>query len=170
MLPETTTDGQRDYLVILSGPEPQRTILEKKLMKVFDGKKDAVLLVRGLLTDNQIGSKSSNVMLVNFLSGCDLRKEVMSSKVIICRPGYSTIMDLVALGNKLAIFIPTPGQTEQEYLAKYHQSSGSFCSIIQNELTYSKLKEVQFSNVGRSSKVNDFKVVECRIKERLILT
>ena len=58
-----------------------------------------------------------NLTIKSHLNAIDLNKVILESNLIICRPGYSTIMDLSKL-NKKAFFIPTPGQTEQEYLAK----------------------------------------------------
>ena len=52
----------------------------------------------------------------NFMNSCELEKTIQCSDVIVSRSGYTTIMDLAALGKK-AFFIPTPGQAEQEYLA-----------------------------------------------------
>lgn len=161
---------QRDYLVVLSGPEPQRTILEKKILEIFGEKKETVLVVRGLLINEEVKSISNNIELINYLSSYDLSREMRNSKIIISRPGYSTIMDLIALGGRLAIFIPTPGQTEQEYLAQLHQASGCFCSISQKELTYKKLTRVKFEGTKPSQKVNNFQMIENRIKVQLKLT
>ena len=46
------------------------------------------------------------------------QKEILSSKLVISRAGYSSLMDYQTL-NTNAIIIPTPGQTEQEYLAEH---------------------------------------------------
>ena len=57
---------------------------------------------------------------------------ILNSIVVISRPGYSSIMDLTTLG-KRAIFIPTPGQTEQEYLARYLKDKKIYFSMEQDE-------------------------------------
>jgi UDP-N-acetylglucosamine:LPS N-acetylglucosamine transferase len=59
------------------------------------------------------------------------------AKLVITRPGYSTLMELVALGKK-ALFVPTPGQTEQVYLAKYHRKQGNFHSVDQDSLNLTR--------------------------------
>ncbi|MEE2931119.1 MAG: glycosyltransferase, partial [Bacteroidota bacterium] len=111
------TKKKYDFLAIVSGPEPQRTILEKGLIKTLKDRKEKSLIVLGkpeLKNKEQIG----NLTTKSHLTAIELNTAMLQSKLVICRPGYSTIMDLARLGKK-AIFIPTPGQTEQEYLANY---------------------------------------------------
>lgn len=106
-----------DLLIILSGPEPQRSILEKKLsiqLKDYDKK---VLLVRGVIKKDPDPVINDNVTVVNYMLSEQLENVFNESEVILSRSGYSTIMDLTKLEKK-AFFIPTPGQFEQEYLAK----------------------------------------------------
>ena len=106
-----------DFLAIVSGPEPQRTVLEKGLIKALKDRKEESLIVLGkpeLKNEEKIG----NLTIKSHLKASDLNTAILQSHLVICRPGYSTIMDLAKLGKK-AIFIPTPGQTEQEYLANY---------------------------------------------------
>ena len=103
-------------LVVLSGPEPQRTYLEKKLIEQLSSIKAEVLLVQGK-TATFLQTTQNNITVVSYLSANDMYCALQKATVIICRSGYSTIMDLAVLGKK-AILIPTQGQTEQEYLAK----------------------------------------------------
>ncbi|HXP52767.1 MAG TPA: glycosyltransferase, partial [Bacteroidia bacterium] len=118
----STASGSRDMkydlLILLSGPEPQRKILEKKVLKQL-GQLSYIkaLIVQGLPGNTEISSPYSNVDVVPHLNNISLMEKIMCSKSIVCRPGYSTIMDLATIGGKRALFIPTPGQTEQEYLA-----------------------------------------------------
>lgn len=118
-----------DLLVILSGPEPQRTLFEKKIigqLTTFSLKrKEAVgkvLIVQGITEKKERRNVSESVEIVSHLTSEELQKEILSSEIILCRPGYSSVMDLAVLCKK-AIFIPTPGQTEQEYLAKCFSDS-----------------------------------------------
>ena len=111
---------QYDFLAIVSGPEPQRTILEKGLINALKDRTEKSLIVLGkpeLNTSDQIGSLS----LKSHLNAKELNTAILQSDLIICRPGYSTVMDLAKLEKK-AVFIPTPGQTEQEYLAENFMS------------------------------------------------
>lgn len=107
-----------DLLVILSGPEPSRTILENTLLRQFQQTKLKILFVRGKV-DSEIENEETihNVVKLNYLNSSDMQRAILMSRVVLCRPGYSSIMDLAALRSK-ALFIPTNGQTEQEYLAK----------------------------------------------------
>tara|TARA_B110000003_G_C16602064_1_gene516042 strand:+ start:120 stop:701 length:582 start_codon:yes stop_codon:yes gene_type:complete len=104
-----------DFLAIVSGPEPQRTILEMNLIKSLSNRDEKSLIVLGRPEQN-IKKKIGNLTISSHLNSNDLCKVICQSELIICRPGYSTVMDLSKLGKK-AFFIPTPGQTEQEYLA-----------------------------------------------------
>lgn len=125
---------KRKLLVLLSGPEPQRTILEEKLKEQLLGLGYSTLMVRGVVEDRQKRTQlSKDVEEVNYLNGEELRKEILESELVVCRSGYSSIMDLVTLGKK-AFLIPTPGQTEQEYLAKSLGEKGMFAWSSQDEL------------------------------------
>jgi len=107
---------KNDILIVLSGPEPQRSILEKKLLIKLKATNKKVLLVRGVVTEDKEPLISENLKVVNYMLSEQLQEAFRESDVILSRSGYSTIMDLVRLEKK-AFFIPTPGQFEQEYLA-----------------------------------------------------
>ena len=114
---KTPASKKYDLLIVLSGPEPQRSILEQKLLiqlKAFDKK---VLLVRGVITDDKVPYLNDMIKVVNYMLTEELQQALNESKVVLARSGYSTIMDLAKL-EKRAFFIPTPGQFEQEYLAQ----------------------------------------------------
>lgn len=106
-----------DLLVLLSGPEPQRTILENKLLVELENFKGEILFVRGVLSHEIKITAPSNFKIINFLASKELEIAINQSEIILARSGYSTIMDMAILGKK-AFFIPTPGQFEQEYLAE----------------------------------------------------
>ncbi len=112
-----------DALVILSGPEPQRSILETLLLTELKKYHGDILFVRGIIEEEEIRSKQKNIEIVNFLTSDKLAKAMNSVDFVIARSGYTTIMDLAAL-HKKAFFIPTPGQAEQEYLAKRLKDKG----------------------------------------------
>jgi uncharacterized protein (TIGR00661 family) len=117
---------KRKYLVILSGPEPRRSELEKKLVALLDGKD--YLLVQGIT-----GKNRNKGNLVSYLLHNQLSSEIAQSEIVVCRSGYSSIMDLLILQKK-AILIPTPGQTEQEYLGTEMQKRYSeLFSVIKEE-------------------------------------
>ncbi|MGC1632535.1 MAG: glycosyltransferase [Gelidibacter sp.] len=114
---KTESEFQYDIMVLLSGPEPQRGIFEEKLLTEFKNYKGNVLFVKGIIEEEQTLHKSGNMTIYNFMTSELLEKSINSSELIVARSGYTTIMDLAKLGKK-AFFIPTPGQFEQDYLAK----------------------------------------------------
>jgi hypothetical protein len=116
---ETTFENNRyDLLILLSGPEPSRTQLENELHKAFNDPAKRIAMVRGTTSQSAL----TKGMEIHDLPVKEKLKElILSSKKIICRSGYSTLMDMHALGKKELILMPTPGQTEQEYLASYWQ-------------------------------------------------
>jgi UDP-N-acetylglucosamine:LPS N-acetylglucosamine transferase len=127
-----------DVLILLSGPEPQRTLLEEKLMVVFLNTNYTIALVRGSQTKIE-RNIPSNINMIDIASSGQLQELFNSSHKIICRSGYSTLMDLYALGLK-ALLIPTPGQTEQEYLAGYWQKKFGYNSLEQNEVSKERIE------------------------------
>ncbi|MBR9919773.1 MAG: glycosyltransferase [Bacteroidetes bacterium] len=132
MKPENQQE-ERDYLVILSGPEPQRSWLEEKIRRQAKNIDAKWLIVGGKTEEAGQMKLGPNIDYRNFLISQDLEKAINSSRVVICRAGYSSIMDLDALG-KAALLIPTPGQPEQEYLAELHAQTGRFAVSTQDAL------------------------------------
>ena len=119
-----------DLLILISGQESQRTIFERYLLNYIKDSNKRILFVRGVPENTPPLSPFNNVVFKNMLTSDDLAAAITSSKLVICRSGYSTILDLVAL-NASAILIPTPGQTEQEYLARHLDGWGGFKSSLQ---------------------------------------
>ena len=109
-------------LALLSGLEPQRSMLESEIVQRYQGNKAQVLIVQGLPGRPMTRIKRGNITIVPYMDDKGLQEALAKSEKIIARSGYSTIMDLDALGvlNK-AELIPTPGQSEQEYLAEWLQ-------------------------------------------------
>ena len=123
-----------DYLAIVSGPEPQRTIFEQKVRVCFSGLKGKKILVRGLPGVGEEIVEQNGWDEVGHLNAERLRQVIEQSKLVISRSGYSSVMDLASL-NKKAVFIPTPGQTEQEYLAKSLVDRGIVYSVSQDSFS-----------------------------------
>ena len=129
-----------DLTAILSGPEPQRSILESILFKELKAYYGKVLLIRG--TSKPIQNATRTMKVENFMTGKKLEQALLESEVIIARSGYSTIMDLATLQMK-AFFIPTPGQPEQHYLAKRMQQLGIAPYCKQKNFDLDKLAELK---------------------------
>ena len=151
-----------DYFVSLSGPEPQRTVLEKIILKQASSLKGKVVIALGRPED-QRNRAFKNLDVFGYL-GRRKQEEIMNrAKLVISRSGYTTLMELVAL-NKKALLIPTPGQTEQVYLADYHRRKGNFYSVSQDELSLAGDVEIASQYRGLSHEVDTDKAVEIFMK------
>lgn len=119
-------------LVVLSGPEPQRTRLEAIILEQLGALPYGFLLVRGLPEGSRNGvvEVGARGRMVDFLGGEELVEAVAGARVVVCRSGYTSLMDLAVMGKRV-IFIPTPGQPEQEYLAEIWGRSGRV--VVQNQ-------------------------------------
>ena len=132
---------QIDILAIVSGPEPQRSQFEAKLVEELENSKKSVVLVRGVMEDKQVWTTRGTMATVNFMQGEELANYINQSDLIISRSGYSTLMDLSLMERK-AFFVPTPGQYEQEYLARRMKNLGIAPFCKQNKFNLSRLNEV----------------------------
>ena len=141
-LQQIESEIKYDLMVLLSGPEPQRSILEKKLLDELIHFKGTVLVVRGVISEVEYISTSKNIKVINYLVSKQLNKAIEESEIIVARSGYSTIMDLAVLGKK-AFFIPTPGQNEQEYLAELMLKRKIAPYRNQNDFTINDLMEIE---------------------------
>ncbi|MBA2613532.1 MAG: glycosyltransferase [Bacteroidetes bacterium] len=125
-----STDHEKfDYLILLSGVEPQRSILEEEILKKIKNSKKKIALVRGSKAEFNLINK--NITIFDLAYGAELKKLILNADTIICRSGYSTLMDLYTLQKKKMILIPTPGQTEQEYLAYYWKEKFGAVVVLQ---------------------------------------
>ncbi|OFX87981.1 MAG: hypothetical protein A2W99_11545 [Bacteroidetes bacterium GWF2_33_16] len=125
-----------DILIILSGPEPQRTIFEQLVYRQLLIKDYKVAIVRGA-NSKKVLESTTNISVFEMVNSHELLSLVNESKVVVCRSGYSSVMDLVAL-QKTAVIVPTPGQTEQEYLATYLYNKGLFYTLFQKDFCIDK--------------------------------
>jgi len=119
-------------LAILSGPEPQRTIFENIITSQKDKLPGKLIIVAGTPGDNK-QTAADDILRYSWLNGAALKQLMEQADLIICRSGYSTIMDLFYIG-KTALLVPTPGQPEQEYLACYLAERYNFTTITQRQL------------------------------------
>jgi uncharacterized protein (TIGR00661 family) len=138
---------QYDFCIILSGPEPQRTILENKIFNEIKHTENAILLVRGKPDSKEILTINNKVTIKNHLPSKELNIAMQQSNFIVCRSGYTTVMELLSLQKK-AILIATPGQTEQEYLANKLMQQQWCYAIEQQNFSWQNIviasKEFQF--------------------------
>lgn len=142
--------------ILLSGPEPQRSMLEEILLEAFSNTSSKILFIRGILSEDELPSVNPNLTIKNYLFGKELEKSLNSSEIIIARSGYTTLLDLAKLGKK-AFFIPTPGQFEQEYLARRVMKLGWAPFSKQEEFRIELLEQVKrYSGLRSSDFLCDF--------------
>ena len=127
-----------DVLILLSGPEPNRTQLEIKLTSIFKTSSKKVYLIQGIVEKTQKTTKENQLTIVNFMLTKQLEHTLNLSKMVICRAGYSSVLDLVSLRKK-ALLIPTKFQNEQEYLAEYLQQKGYFSFVKERKVNKNTL-------------------------------
>lgn len=145
----TSHQSPIDILIILSGPEPQRTRLEQILIGQLktSSLKTIILCAHPDREIEQFG----NITLLPHCSAEKQKQFILNSKQIICRSGYSTLMDLM-LCKRTALLIPTPGQFEQEYLAQRVSTLFNFKTIKQSNLRKFPLSDLLPSNTSSLNK------------------
>lgn len=141
-----------DLMVMLSGPEPQRTLLEEKLIKELEKYKGTVIFIKGIVEASQTTTQKNHITFYNYMNTCQLETAYNQSKLVLCRSGYTTVMDLAQLGKK-AFFIPTPGQFEQEYLAQKYNTELLVSFASQDDFNIDLLQ-----NVAHYKGLLDYKV------------
>ncbi|MBR9855967.1 MAG: UDP-N-acetylglucosamine--N-acetylmuramyl-(pentapeptide) pyrophosphoryl-undecaprenol N-acetylglucosamine transferase [Algicola sp.] len=149
-----------DLMVLLSGPEPQRTLLEEKLLMELNGFKGNIVFVKGKIEEEQsteeIQTSNGKIVLYNFMKSDELEDALNQSNKVLCRSGYTTVMDLAKLEKK-AFFIPTPGQYEQEYLARRMQKQGIVPYNSQEDFVLDDLSKIDdFKGLAQFESIVDF--------------
>ncbi len=119
-------------LALISGPEPQRAIFERIMLNLLEEFAEPAVLLRGLPGNQEKLSAGPHLDIYPHLPDNEIITLIKQAEIIISRPGYSTIMDLVALG-KSAVLVPTPGQTEQRYLAEHLSAENLFDYVNQDK-------------------------------------
>ncbi len=125
---------------IVSGPSPHREILISEIEKFSKRQNLKTLIIKGNPNEGTEIVEQNGIWYAGHLEDKDFASVVTSSKYLICRAGYSSIMDLVALGVKCLI-VPTPGQTEQEYLAEFLSDKGLFQTCKQSDVEKQSISE-----------------------------
>lgn len=133
--------GKGSLLIMISGPEPQRSLFEAQCLRDLKHYKGLVTLLRGLPGSSTTIDVGSNVMVFNHLNRAALNKVLQVASFVVARCGYSTVMDLAALG-KRGLLVPTPGQTEQVYLARHLQEQQWALTCRQSAFKLAPLMEL----------------------------
>lgn len=127
-----------DLAVVLSGPEPQVSLFEKLICRQVKGIKKSVLIIRGMRNNPDI--TGGDLHLVSHLEINSFRQVLQQAGCVISRSGYSSVMDFIALGIP-AVLVPSPGQSEQEYLGDWLSEKGWFTCVRQDELDLATILE-----------------------------
>lgn len=155
-LHKKTMKKRYDIMVILSGAEPQRSLLEEKLRSELAGYPGPVVFVCGKVEAEEKITREGNITFYNFMNTAALERAFNESEMVLCRSGYTTIMDLAHLGKK-AFFIPTPGQYEQEYLAQKLKKAGIAPYASQSDFMLADLEKVSLYKGLRHINGDDMK-------------
>lgn len=123
----------RHNTVVLSGPEPQREILRKQLADILKDREPVTVFLGGKPAGCEKMIREGNIIWHDHLNASAMRDTILTSDSIITRAGYTSVMELISLGCR-ALLIPTPGQTEQEYLARSLSEKGWFASVSQKNI------------------------------------
>lgn len=151
-----------EIFVMLSGPEPQRSILESIILSQLEKVQMTAIIAGGKPGSGKHEISGERIHIFPHLETALMKYYIEAAEYVICRSGYSTLMDLAALG-KPAIIIPTPGQTEQEYLARRMSRHKVHHSVFQHE--FDLMKALADSSSHRGMKMqNDYRVLKQRLK------
>ncbi len=158
----------KKILVILSGPEPQRSMLEEKIVAQAQDLDEQFVILQAK-PEVQAQTIKNNIAFISHLDSTKLAQQLLQADIIISRTGYSTVMDLIKLALD-AILIPTPGQTEQEYLGDYYAKQHLFQIEEQATFDLKKALEVYRANhlAPRPKVDNDlYKLVLAKIMKEI---
>lgn len=162
--PTTTTQPIYDLLILLSGPEPQRSLLEKIILQQTGEEGGKILLIRGTTLPMPKDAVPKRVTIINLAEQTTIQQAFSQSEQVICRSGYTTLMDLIRCKKK-ALLIPTPGQTEQEYLAKRMAEQYHFPAMRQENFQLDvALKLLAASSSGFSTEEDNFTLYKSVIR------
>jgi uncharacterized protein (TIGR00661 family) len=143
--PIENKDEEVDILVMLSGVEPQRSYLEERIIQQAKKIKNRKFLFLKGIVDGGEKEIESHIKILPYASGKQLNDLLLKAKIVICRSGYSSVMDLYYLGKKV-IFIPSKGQTEQEYLAELASERGYALKVEELEMNLEEaIKKVELT-------------------------
>jgi len=149
---------EKHLMVMLSGPEPQRSLWEEMIIHQLHASTQPVVVVRGLPGTVDLPAVPSFVQVFNHLPARELEHYIQKASFVISRSGYSTIMDLVTMQKK-SILVPTPGQAEQEYLAEHLMQHNLALCIPQHKFRIAAALDLaakfQYQQPAQSSNINE---------------
>ncbi|UEC43676.1 MAG: hypothetical protein METHAR1v1_1590017 [Methanothrix sp.] len=146
-----------DYLVIISGPEPQRTKLEEILLPQVGDLPGRKVVLLGSPLDRSVKRPDDGTVVHSYVPDREKVELLNRARFVISRSGYTTMMEVAELEKRHGLFVPTPGQTEQEYLSRYYRNQGWFLSRSQYRLNLAEDVEeaMEFSGFPRMRKTGE---------------
>ena len=159
-----------EVAVVLSGPEPQVSIFEKQMFSQLIQLEKSAILLRGMRNQpiETSGSSPSYIHQVSHLEVNAFSQVLKQAGLVISRSGYSGIMDFIALGIS-AILTPSPGQSEQEYLADWLSEKGWFRCVTQDKLNLTVMLDTRYLPAKAENPLNsakqDFQFVDDLYRE-----
>lgn len=126
-----------DYFITVSGVEPQRSILEKKVLRQARELDGRVVITLGRPDLPFSVSDDGRLAIYSFLGRRRQAEMLNRARTVVSRSGYTTLMELAELG-KRALMVPAVGQSEQEYLAGLHERRGTMHSVPQSRLNLAR--------------------------------
>jgi hypothetical protein len=127
-----------DYLIIISGPEPQRTIFEQTLLPQLHDLSGSKMVLLGSPNHHTVTCPDPDTTIRSYVDTEEKIALLNRARFVICRSGYTTMMELAEVQKRHGLFVPTPGQTEQEYLSSYYQRKGWFLSQSQYRISLAR--------------------------------
>jgi UDP-N-acetylglucosamine:LPS N-acetylglucosamine transferase len=122
-------------------------VLEKRVLAQVGQLKGKVVIAGG-----KPGGKNEdlgeNAQHFAFLNAQQQQDAMNRAKCVVTRSGYTTMMELVELEKTQVLLLPTPGQTEQEYLGDYCQRHKYYRHISQFRLQLARDARIQKSFTG----------------------
>ncbi len=140
-----------DVLISISGPEPQRSLLEHLVRSQLPELSGKIIVTLGVPESDVVEKISEDVTIYQHLPRLEMEDVFNRSRLVVTRSGYSTLMELAEL-EKRALLIPTPGQTEQVYLANRLREKGQFYSVEQRYLNLKNdiVQALRFPGISRN--------------------
>lgn len=132
-LPQTDFEQDIDVFFSVSGIEPQRGLLEELVLDALPRLSGKIIVTLGRPKDDGERREVAGTTVYGYLDRRRQAEMLSRAKLVMTRSGYTTLMELAGLGRK-ALFVATPGQSEQEYLAKFHRERGHVWSVEQKHL------------------------------------
>ncbi|HET7359598.1 MAG TPA: glycosyltransferase [Rhodanobacteraceae bacterium] len=130
-------DGRQDIdcFFSVSGIEPQRTLLAQRVLEALPKLGGRIVVTLGDPAAAGPPRRIGGATVYGYLDRRAQGDMLNRARVVMTRSGYTTLMELAELGAR-ALFVPTPGQSEQEYLARFHGERGHVRATTQRELDF----------------------------------